>query len=156
MDANNAVQLKGRVACEISNHELIITELVFENAFTNLHPTEIVALLSCFVFQQVKRLPPIPVVNEIDISISLNTVNSRLEDTPIIQTAEYRRLTEINSRYYGLSFLRTLTRGPESVRNRGSSLFTQTLFRLDLVHRKYGYSALNSRPVRYFKKYTSP
>ena len=68
VDANNAVQLKGRVACEISNHELIITELVFENAFTNLHPTEIVALLSCFVFQQVKRLPPIPVVDEIDIS----------------------------------------------------------------------------------------
>ena len=55
VDANNTVQLKGRVACEISNHELIITELVFENAFTNLHPTEIVALLSCFVFQQVKR-----------------------------------------------------------------------------------------------------
>lgn len=47
------MQLKGRVACEISNHELMITELVFENAFTNLHPTEIVALLSCFVFQQV-------------------------------------------------------------------------------------------------------
>ena len=53
VDANNVVQLKGRVACEISNHELIITELVFENAFTDLHPTEIVALLSCFVFQQV-------------------------------------------------------------------------------------------------------
>ncbi|KAJ7334413.1 hypothetical protein OS493_014724 [Desmophyllum pertusum] len=52
VDANNAVQLKGRVACEISSHEMIITELVFENAFTNLHPTEIVALLSCFVFQQ--------------------------------------------------------------------------------------------------------
>ena len=53
VDSNSAVQLKGRVACEISNHELMITELVFENAFTNLHPTEIVALLSCFVFQQV-------------------------------------------------------------------------------------------------------
>ncbi|XP_068695347.1 superkiller complex protein 2-like [Montipora foliosa] len=52
VDSNSAVQLKGRVACEISNHELMITELVFENAFTNLHPTEIVALLSCFVFQQ--------------------------------------------------------------------------------------------------------
>ncbi|XP_074623537.1 superkiller complex protein 2-like [Acropora palmata] len=52
VDANNAVKLKGRVACEINNQELIITELVFENAFTDLHPTEIVALLSCFVFQQ--------------------------------------------------------------------------------------------------------
>lgn len=57
VDANNAVQLKGRVACEINSHELIITELVFENAFTDLHPTEIVALLSCFVFQQVILFP---------------------------------------------------------------------------------------------------
>ena len=44
------------------------------------------------------------------------TVNSRLADTPIIRTADkfrakinYRRLTEINSRYYGLSLQRTLT-----------------------------------------------
>ena len=47
-----------------------------------------------------------------------------LTDTPIIRTAaksptkiNYRCLTEINSRYYGLSLLRTLTRGPEGVRN---------------------------------------
>ena len=44
--------MKGRVACEISNHELILTELVFENILSNLDPTEIVALLSCCVFQQ--------------------------------------------------------------------------------------------------------
>ena len=44
------------------------------------------------------------------------TVNSRLVDTPIIRTADkfqakinYRRLTEINTRYYGLSLQRTLT-----------------------------------------------
>ena len=57
-------------------------------------------------------------------SCSLNTVNSRLvdtwpvsTDTPIIRTAatsltkiNHRRLTEINSNYYGLSPLRTLTR----------------------------------------------
>ena len=48
-------------------------------------------------------------------------------DTPIIRTTakspaktNYRRLTEINSRYYGLSLLRTLTQGPYSVRNKGS------------------------------------
>lgn len=52
LDANNTVQLKGRVACEISNHELIITELVFESVLTKLHPTEIAALLSCVVFEQ--------------------------------------------------------------------------------------------------------
>ena len=46
----------------------------------------------------------------------MTTVNSRLADTPIIRTADkfwakinYRRLTEINSRYYGLSLQRTLT-----------------------------------------------
>ena len=44
--------------------------------------------------------------------------------TQVIRTAvkspvkiNYRRLTEINSRYYGLSLLRTLTLGPEGVRH---------------------------------------
>ena len=32
----------------------------------------------------------------------------------------YRRLTEINSRYYGLLLMRTLTRGPCSIRCKGS------------------------------------
>ena len=46
--------------------------------------------------------------------------------SPIIRTAakspakiNYRRLTKINSRYFGLSLLRTLTRGPESVCSKG-------------------------------------
>ena len=53
-----------------------------------------------------------------------------IRDTTITETAakspakiEYRRLTEINSRYYGLSLLRTLTRSPEGVRNKGSCLY---------------------------------
>jgi len=52
IDKSKIVQLKGRVACEISNHELIITEIVFQNKLTGLQPTEIAALLSCCVFQQ--------------------------------------------------------------------------------------------------------
>ena len=58
----------------------------------------------------------------------INTVNSRLADTPIIRTAakspaktSCRRLTEINSRYYGLSLMRTPPRGPYSVRYKGMS-----------------------------------
>ena len=51
-----------------------------------------------------------------------------MTDTPIIQTAAtesqakiiYRRLTEIDSRCYRLSLMRTLTRGPNSVRYKGS------------------------------------
>ena len=42
-----------------------------------------------------------------------------MTDTPIIRTADkfrtkinYRHLTEINSRYYGLSLQKTLTQGP--------------------------------------------
>ena len=49
-----------------------------------------------------------------------------LTDNPIIRTAakspaktNYRRLTKINSRYYGLSLLRTCIRGPYSVCNKG-------------------------------------
>ncbi|XP_071154128.1 superkiller complex protein 2-like [Mytilus edulis] len=58
IDEHNAVQLKGRVACEISTHELMITELVFENALTELHPTEIAALMSCVVFEQKRASEP--------------------------------------------------------------------------------------------------
>ena len=51
VDAAGTVQLKGRVACEISGHELIITELIFHNMLTPLHPTEIASVLSSVVFQ---------------------------------------------------------------------------------------------------------
>ncbi|XP_078502024.1 superkiller complex protein 2 [Lissotriton helveticus] len=52
IDQGGAVQLKGRVACEISSHELLVTEMVFENVLSELRPEEIVSLLSCMVFQQ--------------------------------------------------------------------------------------------------------
>ena len=45
--------LKGRVACEIHYHEVILTELIFQNVLDEYDPQEIVALLSCFVFEQV-------------------------------------------------------------------------------------------------------
>eukprot|EP00057_Strongylocentrotus_purpuratus_P022189 XP_011676663.1 PREDICTED: helicase SKI2W [Strongylocentrotus purpuratus] len=52
IDKTNTIQLKGRVACEISNHELLITELVFQNILSLYPPNEIAALLSCMVFQE--------------------------------------------------------------------------------------------------------
>lgn len=42
----------------MNNHELMMTELVFQNLLTDLHHTEIAALLSCFVFQQKKCSEP--------------------------------------------------------------------------------------------------
>lgn len=53
IDEQSRVELKGKVACEIhSADELVLTELVLENVLADYEPEEIVALLSCFVFQE--------------------------------------------------------------------------------------------------------
>ena len=45
------VDVKGRVACEISTgDELLLTELIFNGVFNPLEPEHCAALLSCFVF----------------------------------------------------------------------------------------------------------
>ncbi|KAM6494916.1 rRNA-processing arch domain containing protein [Amanita muscaria] len=47
------VDMKGRVACEISTgDELLLTELIFNGVFNQLEPEQSAALLSCFVFQE--------------------------------------------------------------------------------------------------------
>uniref|UniRef100_A0A3Q1G5P9 SKI2 subunit of superkiller complex n=1 Tax=Acanthochromis polyacanthus TaxID=80966 RepID=A0A3Q1G5P9_9TELE len=58
VDAGGAVQLKGRVACQISSHELLLTELLFENVLSPLAPEESAALLSCLVFTQNTQVEP--------------------------------------------------------------------------------------------------
>lgn len=52
IDEKHNVVLKGRVACEInSGWELILTELILDNFLGDFEPAEIVALLSCFVYE---------------------------------------------------------------------------------------------------------
>lgn len=58
IDSSGAVQLKGRVACQISSHELLLTELLFENVLSSLAPEESAALLSCLVFTQNTQVEP--------------------------------------------------------------------------------------------------
>ncbi|XP_068603246.1 superkiller complex protein 2 [Brachionichthys hirsutus] len=58
VDGGGAVQLKGRVACRISSHELLLTELLFENVLSPLAPEESAALLSCLVFTQKTQVEP--------------------------------------------------------------------------------------------------
>lgn len=53
ISSRDTVELKGRVACEIHSHEVLLTELLFQNVFSEYTPAEIAALLSCLVFQQV-------------------------------------------------------------------------------------------------------
>ncbi|CAM9166887.1 unnamed protein product [Scytosiphon promiscuus] len=51
-DSDGVIQLKGRVACEINTcDELVVTELIFSGAFTELTPEQSAAILSCMVHQ---------------------------------------------------------------------------------------------------------
>ncbi|CAM9535807.1 unnamed protein product, partial [Hapterophycus canaliculatus] len=51
-DSDGVIQLKGRVACEINTcDELVVTELIFSGAFTELTPEQSAAVLSCMVHQ---------------------------------------------------------------------------------------------------------
>ncbi|KAH8099717.1 antiviral helicase [Cristinia sonorae] len=60
IDENSTVLLKGRVACEINSaSELILTELILENTLAAYEPEEVVALLSCFVFQEKTDVEPV-------------------------------------------------------------------------------------------------
>ncbi|KAG7498899.1 exosome RNA helicase MTR4 [Solea senegalensis] len=50
---SDVIEVKGRVACEISSaDELLLTEMVFNGLFNDLTAEQATALLSCFVFQE--------------------------------------------------------------------------------------------------------
>ncbi|KAI5480335.1 antiviral helicase SKI2 [Pseudohyphozyma bogoriensis] len=60
IDENQTVMIKGRVACEINSaSELVLTELILENTFAAYEPEEVVALLSCFIFQEKTDVEPL-------------------------------------------------------------------------------------------------
>ncbi|KAI9091124.1 rRNA-processing arch domain-containing protein [Phlyctochytrium arcticum] len=51
--AADVIEMKGRVACEISaGDELLLTEMIFNGAFNELSVEQVVSLLSCFCFQE--------------------------------------------------------------------------------------------------------
>lgn len=67
ISTDDIVELKGKVACEISTgDELLLTELIFNGTFTDLTPAQCAALLSCFVFQERSRetRKPNPLLDE--------------------------------------------------------------------------------------------
>jgi ATP-dependent RNA helicase DOB1 len=52
---SEVVQLKARVACEISStegHELLLSELLFDRFFNELTPETCASILSCFIFDE--------------------------------------------------------------------------------------------------------
>ena len=72
VDALDTVELKGRVACEMSSHEVLLTELLVENALDGLEPEELAAVLSAFVFEQRRCAEP-------DLTERLQEARQRVE-----------------------------------------------------------------------------
>jgi ATP-dependent RNA helicase DOB1 len=59
IDEAGVVQLKARVACEISTgDELVLTELLFNRFFNELTPEQCAACLSCFIFEEKSNEQP--------------------------------------------------------------------------------------------------
>ena len=55
----DVIQLKARVACEISTgDELVLSELLFNRFFNELTPEQIAACLSCFIFEEKSKETP--------------------------------------------------------------------------------------------------
>ncbi|KAF4472017.1 atp-dependent rna helicase dob1 [Fusarium albosuccineum] len=57
---SEVVQLKARVACEISStegHELLLSELLFDRFFNELTPEMCAAVVSCFIFDEKVEAP---------------------------------------------------------------------------------------------------
>ncbi|OSD07915.1 antiviral helicase [Trametes coccinea BRFM310] len=87
-NSDDIVDMKGRVACEISTgDELLLTELIFNGVFNTLSPEQCAGLLSCFVFteksEQVTKLKeelaaPLRVMQEIARRIAKVSKESKL------------------------------------------------------------------------------
>jgi ATP-dependent RNA helicase DOB1 len=62
INEEEVVQLKARVACEISTgDELMLSELLFNRFFNDMSPEECAAVISCFVFEEkVNEAPVLP------------------------------------------------------------------------------------------------
>ncbi|KAG6897960.1 hypothetical protein C0992_008350 [Termitomyces sp. T32_za158] len=94
IDENSTVLLKGRVACEINSaNELILTELILENTLANYEPEEVVALLSCFVFQEKTDVEPVipPKLEEgRDAILAISEKVGRIQDYHKVAIEDFR------------------------------------------------------------------
>ncbi|KDQ63053.1 hypothetical protein JAAARDRAFT_29053 [Jaapia argillacea MUCL 33604] len=96
IDENSTVLLKGRVACEINSaNELVLTELILENTLAAYDPEEVVALLSCFVFQEkteVEAAIPPKLEEGRDAIIAISDRVSAIQDAHRVAAEEFRSL----------------------------------------------------------------
>ncbi|KAG6873825.1 hypothetical protein C0995_010437 [Termitomyces sp. Mi166 len=96
IDENSTVLLKGRVACEINSaNELVLTELILENTLASYEPEEVVALLSCFVFQEKTEVEPVlpPKLEEgRDVILAISDRVGRIQDYHKVAVEDFRSL----------------------------------------------------------------
>lgn len=68
VSSENVLEIKGKFACELNTaDELLLTEMLFEGIFNSLSSVQIVALLSCFVHQEMSKAgaaTPMPELKE--------------------------------------------------------------------------------------------
>lgn len=71
IDKDGVVQLKGRMACEITSaDEILMTEIVFQNVFADIDANNIIALCSCLVFDEKSEDP---ITNNLDLMKAFET-----------------------------------------------------------------------------------
>ncbi|KAK7686619.1 hypothetical protein QCA50_010219 [Cerrena zonata] len=96
IDDNSTVLLKGRVACEINSaNELVLTELILENTLAAYEPEEVVALLSCFVFQEKTDVEPIippKLIEGRDAIMAISDRIERVQESHKVPGEEFRAL----------------------------------------------------------------
>lgn len=153
IDDNSNVVLKGRVACEInSGWELILTELVLDNFLGDFEPEEIVALLSCFVYEGKSKEDELPLLTPrlekgkdriVNITEKLTKIYT---DHQVLLTSEESEFTErkrfalVNVVYEwarGLSFNEIMQISPEA-----EGTIVRVITRLDEICREVKNAAL--------------
>ncbi|KAH8278739.1 hypothetical protein KR018_008116 [Drosophila ironensis] len=94
IDDLDEVTLKGKVACEMGQNELLITELILCNMFNDLDPAEIAALLSSLVFQaKTQGEPTIP-----ESLKRYVLAFEKINDTILAEEQRFQATTETDSR----------------------------------------------------------
>ncbi|KIM93010.1 hypothetical protein OIDMADRAFT_208362 [Oidiodendron maius Zn] len=95
------VELKARVACEISStgdgHELLLSELLFNRFFNELTPEVCAAVLSCFIFEEKSQAPALK--GELEKHFAEVKAQARI----IARVSQESKLT-INEKEYTESF----------------------------------------------------
>ena len=109
------VQLKARVACEISSgDELLLSELLFDRFFNELSPEMCAAVLSCFIFEEKSEAPALKEelakpYREIQAKAKMIAKVSRESKLPVVedeylQTFKYQLMEVVYVWAHGKSF----------------------------------------------------